>query len=99
MLKSCIEAYQGIEYIELVCKQNKFDEDAINKFDFKNLWDLDKNGYLDTGKNLIFVTHKLQKGILGLGGRGLNIFHRREREDTVIVNRQYRQKNGCFRSD
>jgi len=37
LIKSCIEAYQGIEYIELVCNQNKFEKDEIESLNFKSI--------------------------------------------------------------
>ncbi len=37
LIKSCIEAYQGIEYIELVCKQNTFTDDEIKTLNFTTI--------------------------------------------------------------
>ncbi|MGQ7854392.1 YcaO-like family protein [Pedobacter sp. WC2501] len=37
LIKSCIEAYQGIEYIELVCKQNTYAADDIENLNFQTV--------------------------------------------------------------
>lgn len=37
LIKSCIEAYQGIEYIEVVCKQNVYSQESIKNHNFNDI--------------------------------------------------------------
>ena len=45
LIKACIEAYQGIEYIELVCQKNRKEIDVkkIEKYDFSGITDFKKH--------------------------------------------------------
>ena len=63
-----VDYAKNMPYAVLAVRSHKYFPDGIvipviNKVDFKNLWELNRKGYLDTQKNGIIITHTFQKGI------------------------------------